>query len=108
MSSGGEVSISLSIGGEEIRVRADPARHDRLRETAAEVQRRMQELLDAGTARSAQKAALMAAFQFAYEILERRARGGMSKEEEAALEGRIERMIARIDDDAREAKRHLE
>jgi len=91
--------IELVLGSEKFQVQAPPERHHELLEVADAVNARIGSIQQEGWALSVHRAALMAAFQFAYELEEVSKRSGMSEEECQKVSSRIDRLISQIEEE---------
>jgi cell division protein ZapA (FtsZ GTPase activity inhibitor) len=104
MSGKADTLLEFSLGGEKVRLRAADEEHEALRATAEAVNTRINDLRQKGGALTLQRAAVMAAFQFACEMNEMENSAGLTKEARAEMTAKIDAMISRIDAGLRETK----
>lgn len=88
--------IKLKIAGQEYGLKADESEQEKLLETADAVSERIKQLQKAGLG-SIQRAATMAAFQFAYELAGVKQEADFTEDSDAYLD-RIDRLIGQIDE----------
>lgn len=94
--SASNASLEIVLASEKFRLKAPQDSHALLLVVAEEVNRRVQMLHEEGGALTLQRAALMAAFQFAFESREMGERSGLSDEEYQEASERIEALISQI------------
>jgi cell division protein ZapA (FtsZ GTPase activity inhibitor) len=99
-----EEPLELALGVERFRLRAEKSVHARLQAVAETVNLRLEELRRGGGVLTQSRAALMAAFQFAYELDELDAQSDLSGEDRKSVAEKIENLIARIDEGLRDAE----
>ena len=87
--------IQLKIAGQSFTLKAPEEEHERLERIAGEVESRVQEVQASGIS-SPQRAALMAAFQFAYDLDQ--APTATSKDDQQKARKKLESLISRLDD----------
>ncbi len=96
--------LELTLMGEKFRLKAPLASHDRLQSVAQMVNERIQALHRDGGALTLQRATLMSAFQFAYEVREKNEQSGMSEEECSMAAQKIESLITHIEEEMHNAE----
>ena len=89
--------LKLKIAGLDFSLKAQERDIERLQQVAQEVDQRIQELQNSGLG-SAQRAAVMAAFQYAYESFGIKDMPNIDAEGCADLRERVDSMIAQIDE----------
>ena len=87
--------VQLKIAGQSFTLKAPEEEHERLERIAAEVESRVQEVQTSGIS-SPHRAALMAAFQYAYDLDEMPAVG--SKDDQQKARKKLEGLISRLDE----------
>ena len=104
MSAKADSLLEFSLGGEKVRLRASQEEHESLLAIAQNVNARIHDLRQKGGALTLQRAAVMAAFQFACEMNEIESSAGLSKEARSEMTDKIDAMISRIDKGLKETK----
>ncbi len=89
--------LEFSLGGEKVRLRASEDEHESLRAIAGAVNARIHDLRQKGGALTLQRAAVMAAFQFACEMNEIESSAGLTKQARKDMTKKIDAMISRIE-----------
>ena len=88
--------IQLKIAGQSFTLKAPEEEHERLERIAGEVESRVKEVQASGIS-SPQRAALMAAFQFAYDLDEAPAVTSKKDDQQKARK-KLESLISRLDE----------
>lgn len=93
----GAATLEVVLANEKFRLKAPAENHAKLLEVAEAVNQRIQSLHQDGGALTIQRAALMAAFQFAFELDEVTLRSGMSQSDFREAAEKIDSLIAQIE-----------
>ncbi|KPL12320.1 hypothetical protein AMJ85_01140 [candidate division BRC1 bacterium SM23_51] len=92
-----EKRIEISIHGQLFRLRCPEGEEEQLRATAKMVEDKITEIAEGGSLTDSVRIAQMAAFNFAYELLERREKSFRRSSEYKRIQKRLKTLIEEID-----------